>query len=144
MGDEVPGSQGPAMNHGARHGHDVHRERDGDSAADGAPPPGAQNHHAGHAPERGAAAAGPATGHAGHVDHTGHEELFRKRFWISLALTIPVLIYTPAIQEWLGFRAPRIPGAAWIAPLSQSRSSPSAGSPSCEWPSPKSPAAGPE
>ena len=64
----------------------------------------------GSAPQAGA-------GHAAHVDHTGHEALFRKRFWISLAITIPVLLYTPAIQDWLGFQAPAIPGEEWIAPL---------------------------
>lgn len=36
--------------------------------------------------------------HAGH--HTGD---FLKRFWICLALTIPLLILSPMIQHWLGF-----------------------------------------
>lgn len=37
-----------------------------------------------------------ATGHDQHgghgVDHTGHELLFRNRFWVCLLLTIPVLL----------------------------------------------------
>jgi P-type Cu2+ transporter len=56
-------------------------------------------------------------GHAAHVDHTGHEEMFRRRFWVSLLLSIPVLVYSPALQEWLGFSPPTFAGSEWIAPL---------------------------
>jgi Cu2+-exporting ATPase len=55
--------------------------------------------------------------HAAHVDHSGHEEMFRKRFWVSLLLSIPVLLYTPMLQMWFGFRMPAFPGSQWIAPL---------------------------
>jgi Cu2+-exporting ATPase len=43
--------------------------------------------------------------------------MFRRRFWICLALSIPVLLYSPMIQEWLGFAPPAFPGTTWIAPL---------------------------
>jgi P-type Cu2+ transporter len=56
-------------------------------------------------------------GHEGHVDHFGHEELFRRRFWISLALSIPILLFSPLIQTWLGFRVPTFPLSEWIAPV---------------------------
>jgi Cu2+-exporting ATPase len=56
-------------------------------------------------------------GHAAHTDHTGHEEMFRRRFWVSLLLSIPVLLYSHMIQEWLGFMMPAFPGSAWVAPL---------------------------
>jgi Cu2+-exporting ATPase len=59
----------------------------------------------------------PGAGHGAHVDHTGHEEMFRRRFWVSLALTVPVLLYSPMLQEWLGFTTPAFPGSGWIAPL---------------------------
>src|SRR5258706_5584699 len=52
--------------------------------------------------------------HEGHVDHTGHEQMFRTRFWISLVLSIPVLTFSPMIQEWMGFRLPSFPGGQWI------------------------------
>jgi Cu2+-exporting ATPase len=52
-----------------------------------------------------------------HVDHSGHEEIFRKRFWISLFLSIPVILFSAMIQEWLGFSLPTFPGYAWIAPI---------------------------
>ena len=47
----------------------------------------------------------------------GHEILFRNRFWVSLVLTIPVLIYTPMIQHWLGFSPPEFAGSGWVAPI---------------------------
>ena len=56
-------------------------------------------------------------GHGAHVDHSGHEQLFRRRFWICLALTVPVLLFSPMIQEWLGFTTPQFAGSEWIAPL---------------------------
>ena len=55
--------------------------------------------------------------HKAHVDHTGHEAMFRRRFWVCLILSIPVLIYSPSIQEWFGFTPPSFLGSAWITPL---------------------------
>ncbi len=41
----------------------------------------------------------------GHQDHHAHMvEDFRKRFWVSLVVTIPILILSPMIQEFLGVR----------------------------------------
>ena len=43
--------------------------------------------------------------HGGHAHHDHHEHMvqdFRKRFWISLILTIPVLLLSPLIQGLLG------------------------------------------
>jgi P-type Cu2+ transporter len=54
--------------------------------------------------------------HGAQVDHSGHEEMFRKRFWVSLILSIPVLLYSPMIQEWVGFHMPEFPGSQWITP----------------------------
>jgi Cu2+-exporting ATPase len=51
------------------------------------------------------------------VDHSGHETMFRRRFWVCLILSIPVLVYSPSIQEWFNFTAPAFPGSAWITPL---------------------------
>lgn len=46
-------------------------------------------------------------GHAGHgaMGHDHHRmmiEDFKKRFWISLVLTLPILLLSPMIQGWLG------------------------------------------
>jgi Cu2+-exporting ATPase len=55
-------------------------------------------------------------GHAGHdTDHSDHEAMFRTRFWWSLLLTIPVLLYSSALQSWLGFSMPSFPGSNWIS-----------------------------
>ncbi|GJM15995.1 MAG: heavy metal translocating P-type ATPase [Thermodesulfobacteriota bacterium] len=40
-----------------------------------------------------------------HHDHHAHMVAdFRKRFWISLIITIPILVFSPMIQEFLGIR----------------------------------------
>jgi P-type Cu2+ transporter len=43
--------------------------------------------------------------------------MFRDRFWLSLALTIPVVFWSGHIQELLGYEAPDFPGARWIPPI---------------------------
>ncbi|MHB8772779.1 MAG: heavy metal translocating P-type ATPase [Syntrophales bacterium] len=65
-------------------------------------------------------------GHKGmkHMEHAGpgggshHAHMvadFRKRFWISLIATIPILFLSPMIQSFLGFReAVRFPGDAYV------------------------------
>ena len=47
---------------------------------------------------------GPAHGDMGHDHHTMMIDDFRKRFWISLVLTVPVLLLSEMIQHWLGFK----------------------------------------
>jgi P-type Cu2+ transporter len=43
--------------------------------------------------------------------------MFRDKFWITLALTIPTLIWGHMLQRAFGFMAPMFPGSAWIAPV---------------------------
>lgn len=43
--------------------------------------------------------------------------MFRDRFWISLALTVPTLIWGEMLSRLIGFTAPVFPGSVWIAPL---------------------------
>ena len=51
----------------------------------------------------------------GHGAHAGHSpQMFRDRFWLSLALTIPAVLWSEHIQMLLRYRAPAVPGAAWI------------------------------
>jgi len=57
-------------------------------------------------------------GHEGHDKHAGHDpEAFRQKFWLSLILTIPVVLYSEMVQEWLRFSMPEFPGSDWIAPV---------------------------
>jgi Cu2+-exporting ATPase len=55
---------------------------------------------------------GGAGGHGAHAGH--HAEMFRERFWLSVLLSIPVLAWSPMIQDWTGHAIPGFPGAARI------------------------------
>ena len=47
----------------------------------------------------------------GHDKHVGHSiAMFRNRFWVSLLLTIPVLLYSESIQDWLNITVPTFNG----------------------------------
>ena len=81
--------------------------------APGQPP--AHEHHA--AVQGGHAAPGhPGQGAGGHTSHHAHMVAdFRRRFWVSLALTVPVLALARHIQGWLGLHgALAFPGDAWV------------------------------
>jgi Cu2+-exporting ATPase len=43
--------------------------------------------------------------------------MFRGKFWLSLALTIPTVIWGHMLPELTGYHPPHFPGAGWIAPL---------------------------
>ena len=81
-----------------------------------------------HDPAEHAHEAAPHDGHAGHEGHAGghshHEHHghdhhammvadFRRRFFVSLALTVPILALSPMIQGWLGFEL-AFPGSIWV------------------------------
>lgn len=54
----------------------------------------------------------------GHDAHAGHSPaMFRDRFWLSAALTIPAVLWSQHIQMLLGYEAPAVPGARWIPPI---------------------------
>jgi len=58
------------------------------------------------------------SGHgAAHADHTGHENMFRRKFWVSLILSIPVILYSMGLQMMLGISLPTFPGSQWLAPV---------------------------
>jgi len=65
--------------------HDAHSAPT-DEAPQSGPAPDGQHHATG--------------GHAGHDRHEGHSvTMFRDKFWLSLALTIPVVLLSPDIHE---------------------------------------------
>jgi Cu2+-exporting ATPase len=101
-------------------GHDHHADHHpGSSGADGDAAEVAEERvvelsQADHGPMSGAAHEaheGHGTGgHEGHDEHAGHSvAMFRDRFWLSVLLTIPVLVWSEMVQEWLGFTAPTFP-----------------------------------
>jgi Cu2+-exporting ATPase len=82
------------------HAHDTERKEHGSHEGHG--PPG----HGQHA------------GHGGHDKHAGHDPaMFRDRFWVTLALTVPVVFFSEMFQELLGYGAPRFPGSTLIPPI---------------------------
>ena len=53
----------------------------------------------------------------GHDTHAGHDpEMFRHRFWISLILTIPLVVAGEMVMEWLGYELD-FPGMSWLGPI---------------------------
>src|SRR5947208_9060463 len=53
--------------------------------------------------------------HGSHERHAGHSvAMFRDKFWLSFALTIPVVIWSTDVQHWLGYTAPSFPGSKFI------------------------------
>jgi Cu2+-exporting ATPase len=80
---------------GAAAHSDVHADHRIDPAASPHP---TQAHAAG--------AYGDHTGHMGHGHdgHAGHDpEMFRRRFWLSLALTIPLVVTSEMVMDWFGY-----------------------------------------
>jgi Cu2+-exporting ATPase len=56
--------------------------------------------------------------HGGHDKHAGHSvAMFRDKFWLSLALTIPTLIWGHMLPRVLGYTPPQFPGAHLIPPV---------------------------
>jgi Cu2+-exporting ATPase len=71
-------------------------------------------------PARRADAAGPAeqARHAVHDRHAGHSpDMFRSKFWLSLALTIPIVVLSADVQMWLGYEVPVFPGSELLPAL---------------------------
>ena len=97
-GEESYDMHGGHESHEAQEGHEEHRNHEKHEGHSG------QTSEGGH-------------DHSAHIDHSGHEEMFRKKFWVSLVLSIPVLLYSEGFQTLLGFSMPEFPFSRWIAPL---------------------------
>jgi Cu2+-exporting ATPase len=58
---------------------------------------------------------GPSSDGSGHDKHAGHSvAMFRDKFWISLLLTLPTLVWGHMLQRALGYTAPHFPGSQWL------------------------------
>ncbi len=79
----------------------MHDHRPGHERAEG------HDHPAGHNHSARKSASHDAHSNGSH-DHSGHHAMmikdFRRRFWLSLIFTLPILILSPMIQDLLGFR----------------------------------------
>ena len=56
--------------------------------------------------------------HGGHDKHAGHDpEMFRRRFWLSLLLTIPVVLFSETVQDWFGYTLDGVPANGAVSPV---------------------------
>src|SRR5450755_3869531 len=56
-----------------------------------------------------------STAQGNHDRHAGHSvAMFRDKFWLSFALTIPVPFWSTDVQHWLRYTAPTFPGSQYI------------------------------
>ncbi|GIJ23550.1 copper-translocating P-type ATPase [Micromonospora lutea] len=56
-------------------------------------------------------------GHNGHDKHAGHDpEAFRRKFWLSLALTVPIVATSHMVMGWLGYELD-FPGIGLVGPV---------------------------
>ncbi len=88
---------------GSAHGHQEHGQPHDD--------PG---------PHGGGAGPGTHGSHGAHGAHGGHDDhlaMFRDRFWLSLVLAIPVVVWSHHVQSWLGYSAPAFPGSGLVEPV---------------------------
>ena len=60
-------------------------------------------------------------GHHGHGGHGDHAEMFRRRFWSSLLLSIPVIATSQMVMDWFGYQLD-FPGIDAIGPVPDDRS----------------------
>ncbi|HEY8588361.1 MAG TPA: heavy metal translocating P-type ATPase, partial [Naasia sp.] len=88
---------------GAGHGDAGHPAHDAEHAA---------RDHAGRA-----ASGHGGHGGGGHGGHGDHAALFRNRFWVSLVLAVPVVLFSGMFSHTLGYPRPEFPGSAWISPV---------------------------
>ncbi|HEX9019401.1 MAG TPA: copper-translocating P-type ATPase [Anaerolineaceae bacterium] len=95
-----------SMQHSEHSAHEGHAAQMEHMVHEGHEIQAGPNDHAGH---------GEHEGHG--VSHLGHEQMFRRRFWVSLVLSIPVLLFSHGLQVLLGYTMPAFPGSQWIAPL---------------------------
>jgi Cu2+-exporting ATPase len=53
----------------------------------------------------------------GHDKHAGHDpEMFRRRFWLSLVLTIPLVVTSEMVMDWFGYELD-FAGMEWLGPV---------------------------
>lgn len=103
------------------HHHDHHAGPAHDASGGAAPmasptaavatAPGRHDHHAVHS------AQDDHTVHS-HGQHAGHSTaMFKDRFWLTLALSVPVVYFSPMFGHLLGYMPPEFPFSTWIPPV---------------------------
>jgi P-type Cu2+ transporter len=54
--------------------------------------------------------------HDHHDHHEHHAAAFRRKFWLSLALTLPIVVTSEMVMDWFGYSLD-FPGRSWIGPV---------------------------
>ncbi|MFG2064092.1 heavy metal translocating P-type ATPase [Micromonospora sp. NPDC048871] len=55
--------------------------------------------------------------HGGHDKHAGHDpEAFRRKFWLSLVLTVPIVVTSHMVMDWFGYELD-FPGIGLVGPV---------------------------
>ena len=104
------------------HDHEVLHATDGSRTTAGVTAPDRTGHasvpattHHGGRPDL--AAHDHAGGHQGHDKHAGHDpEAFRRKFWLSLILTVPIVVTSHMVMDWFGYSVD-FPGMSWVGPV---------------------------
>ena len=93
-----------------------HHTQAAEQHGDGHHTPGQSEHDHRHPqPPEPAAHGAHCTAAHSHHNHTAMVADFRRRCWVSLALSIPLLALTPVIQQWLGLKEVwRFPGDQYV------------------------------
>ncbi|MGD0171007.1 MAG: copper-translocating P-type ATPase [Halobacteriota archaeon] len=91
--------------HEGHEGHEMHEEMHV-----------AGHNHAEHGAHAGPSHPAPEKGAPSYSGHAGHDVAdFRRRFWVSLIVTIPILLLSPSIQSFAGLNgALRFPGDQYV------------------------------
>jgi P-type Cu2+ transporter len=55
--------------------------------------------------------------HGGHGGHGDHAAQFRDRFWLSLLLSVPVVLFSEMFADLLGYTRPDFPGSDLVSPV---------------------------
>jgi P-type Cu2+ transporter len=92
-----------------QHQHDTQKRQVVDDHA-GHEAHGMPGHHAGHEQRPSHEDHTAHEQHAAHDKHAGHSvAMFRDRFWLSLLLTVPILVWSETVQHWFNYSAPTFP-----------------------------------
>jgi Cu2+-exporting ATPase len=119
------GQDGTHRGHGGHDSHDAHDSHGTSDVTRSGAAPAAEDSHDAHGSQGGHDSHGSGDMRGGHGSHDGahgghdHHAMmvadFRRRFWISLAVTIPILALSPMLQMWLDLeRTLAFPGDTWV------------------------------
>ncbi|WP_307814201.1 heavy metal translocating P-type ATPase [Glycomyces sp. YM15] len=99
-------AHGDDERHHEHHGHEAgHGEHASHDATVAAPQTETHDAHTAHG------------GHEGHDKHAGHDpEAFRRKFWLSLILTVPIILTSDMIMDWFGYTLD-FPGIGFVGPV---------------------------